>query len=56
MSDINSLKKDVEWWREEIKVRQQKVTEALKKFEIRQQELTRAEQEEVRNKSHSKVT
>ena len=55
MSDITTLRNDVRWWTEELRVRQEKVREAIEKLRRRQDELMRAEREDAEKTSHQKA-
>src|SRR5258708_7963948 len=43
MADINKLREDVRWWTEELRVREEKVREAMDTLGTRQRELMQAE-------------
>jgi len=52
MSDVHQLREDVKWWTEELRVRQEKVREAVNKLKERQDALMRAEREEATKNLH----
>jgi len=49
MADVNKLREDIKWWTEELRIRQEKVKEAIDTLKLRQEDLMRAEQEEAKN-------
>ena len=55
MADINQLRRDVEWWTKEVQIQQDKVKEAMDTLTSRQNELRRAEDEEMRNGNKSNL-
>ncbi len=52
MADINKLREDVRWWTEELRVREEKVREAMDTLGTRQRELMQAEREDANRLSN----
>jgi|GEM_PF-5342593 len=48
MNDVARLRRDVEWWIDEVRAREGKVREAVAMLEQRQKELMRAEEAEAK--------
>ena len=55
MSNVDQLRRDVKWWTDELRLRQEKVREAVDKLKTFQDELMRAEREEADRASHKKA-
>ncbi len=51
MADVNKLRSDVQWWKEELRIRKDKVSEAERMLAQRQRELESAEREEKNRQS-----
>ncbi|MBP6883948.1 MAG: hypothetical protein KBC06_01810 [Candidatus Pacebacteria bacterium] len=56
MANVNQLRTDVKWWTDELRARQEKVSEAVRMLAERQRELVQAEQEEAREATHHNPT